>query len=131
MATIDRTGLTRIDDGPVATVYSGQHAGAVLALKVFPKRLDKRTLAAFNKEQAKLSTVRRVTSILPVHGVDELDTGEFVIRMERCTQSLATLIDRVGPLRPTDAVVLGRAVAALPDGRARQRRAAGAGEAGT
>ncbi|MFI7676880.1 protein kinase [Actinophytocola sp. NPDC049390] len=111
MATIDSTGLTRIDDGPVATVYSGQHAGVVVALKVFPKRLDKRTLAAFNKEQAKLSTVRRVTSILPVHGVDELTTGEFAVRMERCTQSLAALVDRVGSLPPADVVVLGRVVA--------------------
>ncbi|MFC4858790.1 serine/threonine protein kinase [Actinophytocola glycyrrhizae] len=111
VATIDSAGLHRVDDGPVATVYSGQRAGLPVVWKVFPKRLDKRTMAAFNKEQAKLSTVRRVTSILPVAGVDELDTGESAVRMERCTQSLAALVERVGPLPPADVVVLGRAVA--------------------
>lgn len=109
--TIDSAELHRVDDGPVATVYSGQQAGVPAVWKVFPKRLDKRTMAAFNKEQAKLAAIRRVTSILPVTGVDELDTGEFAVRMERCTQSLAALVDRVGPLPPADVVVLGRAVA--------------------
>ena len=111
MATINSAELHRIGDGPVATVYSGHRAGVRVALKVFPKRLDKRTLAAFNKEQAKLSAMRNVTSILPVDGVDELDTGEPAVRMELCTQSLAAAVDRVGPLPPADVAVLGRSVA--------------------
>ena len=65
------TDLTRVDDGPVATVYSGHRAGVPVAVKVFPKRFDKRTMSAFNKEQAKLATVRRMTSILMVDGVEE------------------------------------------------------------
>ncbi|MCT2585889.1 protein kinase domain-containing protein [Actinophytocola gossypii] len=111
MATINSAELNRIGDGPVATVYSGQRAGVPVAWKVFPKRPDKRTLTAYNKEQAKLSAVRGVSSILPVDGVDELDTGELAVRMELCTQSLAALVDRVGQLPHPDVVVLGRAVA--------------------
>jgi len=105
------TDLTRIDDGPVATVYSGHHAGVPVALKVFPKRFDKRTMSAFTTEQAKLATVSRVTSILMVAGVEELVSGEPALRMELCTQSLAGLVERVGPLAAADVVVLGRAVA--------------------
>ena len=104
-------GLTRIDDGPVATVYTGLRDGGPVALKVFPKRFDKRTTSAFQKEQAKLATVRRVTSILMVDGVEELPTGEQALRMELCTRSLAALVERVGQLAAADAVVLGRAMA--------------------
>jgi serine/threonine protein kinase len=82
-----------------------------VALKVFPKRFDKRTMSAFSKEQAKLATVSRVTSILMVDGVEELTSGEPALRMELCTQSLAGLVERVGPLAAADVVVLGRAVA--------------------
>jgi serine/threonine protein kinase len=105
------TDLHRIDDGPVATVYSGHRAGVPVALKVFPKRFDKRTLSAFNKEQAKLSGVRRITSLLMVDGVEDLPTGESALRMELCTQSLAGLIERAGPLAAADVAVLGRAMA--------------------
>ena len=103
--------LTRIEDGPVATVYSGHHKGAPVALKVFPKRFDKRTMAAFTKEQSRLAAVRRITSILMVDGVDELPSGEPALRMELCTQSLSALVEKVGPLAAQDVIVLGRAVA--------------------
>src|SRR5690349_11297834 len=105
------TDLTRLDDGPVATVYSGHRAGVPVALKVFPKRFDKRTASSFSKEQAKLSAVRRVTSILMVDGVEELPSGESAVRMELCTQSLAALVERVGPLPAADVAILGRAMA--------------------
>ncbi|GAB3460359.1 serine/threonine protein kinase [Actinophytocola sediminis] len=105
------TDLHRIADGPVATVYSGHRAGVPVALKVFPKRFDKRTMSAFTKEQAKLSTVRRITSVLMVDGVEDLPTGEPALRMELCTQSLAGLIERSGPLAAADVAVLGRAMA--------------------
>jgi serine/threonine protein kinase len=105
------TDLTRIDDGPVATVYSGYRAGVPVAIKVFPKRFDKRTMSAFGKEQGKLATVRRVTSILMVDGVEEMPSGESALRMELCTQSLAGLVERVGPLAAGDVAVLGRAMA--------------------
>ena len=105
------TDLTRIDDGPVATVYSGHRAGVPVALKVFPKRFDKRTASSFTKEQAKLAAVRRITSILMVDGVEELSSGESAVRMALCTQSLAALVERVGPLAAADVAVLGRAMA--------------------
>lgn len=105
------TNMTRIEDGPVATVYSGHHTGVPVALKVFPKRFDKRTMSAFTKEQTRLATVRRVTSILMVDGVEELPSGEPALRMELCTQSLSGLVEKVGPLAAQDVIVLGRAVA--------------------
>jgi serine/threonine protein kinase len=105
------TDLTRIGDGPVATVYTGHRNGAAVALKVFPKRFDKRTMSAFTKEQAKLGSVRRVTSILMADAVDELASGETALRMELCTQSLAGLVERVGPLAAADVIILGRAAA--------------------
>ncbi|MGI5212367.1 protein kinase domain-containing protein [Plantactinospora sp. CA-290183] len=111
MATPDIGELVRLGDGPTATVYSGQHRGVPVALKVFPRRLDKRTMAAFSREQSTLAGLRRFAPILPVDGVDELPTGEPVARMELCPQSLAGLVGRVGPLNPVDVVVIGRTVA--------------------
>jgi eukaryotic-like serine/threonine-protein kinase len=101
----------RLGDGPVATVYSGHHRGTPVALKVFPKRLDKRTMAAFNRERSTLAGLRRVTSLLPVDGVDERPGGGLVLRMELCRQSLAGLVERAGPLSAADVVVIGRAAA--------------------
>ncbi|GAB1507987.1 serine/threonine protein kinase [Actinophytocola sp. KF-1] len=103
--------LTRIDDGPVATVYSGHRGGVPMALKVFPRRFDKRTLSAFTKEQAKLATVRRVPSILQVTAVGEADGGASALWMELCAHSLARLMERTGRLAATDVVVLGHAMA--------------------
>jgi serine/threonine protein kinase len=105
------TELTHMDDGPVATVYSGQRGGVPMALKVFPRRFDKRTLTAFNKEQAKLATVRRVSSILPVVAVVESENGESALWMELCTQSLFALVEREGRLPAQDVVILGHAMA--------------------
>lgn len=102
--------LTRLGDGPVATVYSGHHDGAPVALKVFPKQFDKRTMTAFTKEQSLLSGLRRVASILPVDAVDEVE-GKPALRMELCPDSLASFVDSGGPLPAADVVALGRAVA--------------------
>src|SRR5262245_25185466 len=111
LGQIRMTDLTRIDDGPVASVYSCYRAGVPVALKVFPNRFDKRTMSAFKKEQAKLSAVRRTRSILMVDGVETMPTGESALRMELCAQSLAALVERVGPLSAVDVAGVGRAMA--------------------
>ncbi|MGQ0840910.1 serine/threonine protein kinase [Actinokineospora sp.] len=111
MATISSEGLSPLGDGPVATVYSGLHAGVPVALKVFPAKFDKRTKTAFGREQAALANLREVSSILPVAGLDDFPDGRHVLRMELCAQSLATLVGGFGPLLPADVVVLGQAVA--------------------
>lgn len=102
--------LTRLGDGPVATVYSGHHDGLPVALKVFPKRFDKRTMTAFTKEQSLLSGLRRVASILPVDAVDEVD-GKPALRLKLCPDSLASVVESGGPLPAADVVALGRAIA--------------------
>ncbi len=76
-------------------------------LKVFTKRLDKRTLAAFEREQAAL---RGIPSILPTELVTHTD-GNHALRTEVCPRSLATLVEERGPLPPADVVVLGRTLA--------------------
>ncbi|WP_424184575.1 serine/threonine protein kinase [Actinokineospora sp. G85] len=111
MATFGTRALTRIGDGPSATVYAARRGDARVALKAYPKRFDKRTMSAFTKEQAKLATVSRIPSILAVEGVDELESGEPALRMRLCAESLAALVERRGPLPPSDVVALGRAMA--------------------
>jgi serine/threonine protein kinase len=77
--------------GPVAEVY----AVAGTAVKVFPGRFDRRTLAAIARERAKLA---RVTApVLPVDAVEVVD-GKHVLRMALCAESLAGRVEREGPL---------------------------------
>jgi eukaryotic-like serine/threonine-protein kinase len=106
MATISADELSLLRDGPVASVYVSRHAGVPVALKVFPRKFDKRTTAAFEREQAALAG----PSILSVDAVDEVAGGRHALRMELCPQSLAGLVERVGPLTPADVVMLGRAM---------------------
>ncbi|ONF72129.1 protein kinase domain-containing protein [Amycolatopsis keratiniphila] len=94
--------------GPVATVYPATYAGVPVAMKVFPARLDRATLSAVERDRDRL---RAVASALPVDGVDQLPGGRHALRMERCTQSLAALLGRLGRLPTGDAVVLGHTVA--------------------
>jgi protein kinase-like protein len=103
--------LTRIGDGPVATVYSGHRDNVPVAYKVFGKKFDKRTMSAYGKERSALAAQRRVTSILQVDGIDELSGGELALRMELCTQSLARVVERYGPVAPDDVIKVGRAAA--------------------
>ncbi|MFD5243580.1 protein kinase [Amycolatopsis sp. NPDC058340] len=94
--------------GPIATVHPAIHAGVPVAIKVFPARLDRATLAAVERDRERL---RAVASALPVDGVDQLPDGRHALRMERCTRSLAALLGQVGSLSTDDAVVLGHTVA--------------------
>jgi serine/threonine protein kinase len=103
--------LSPIGAGPVATVHSGVHAGAAVAVKVLQARLDRRTLSAFERERDRLAAADSA-AILPVRGVEPLPDRRHALWMELCTQSLATLVGRVGPLTVPDVTVLGHALAA-------------------
>lgn len=94
--------------GPVATVYSGLFDDVPVALKVFPARFDRRTLAAVEDDRARL---QEVPSVLPIDGVEQLADGRHALRMELCPHSLAKLIDGERWLQPGDAIVLGHVVA--------------------
>lgn len=94
--------------GPVAVVHSGFSAGNPVAWKVFPDKLDRRTLAAVQRDRARLSTVS--APILRVDHVECRD-GRHALRMELCRESLAARIRRAGPLPVTEVVTLGHAVA--------------------
>ncbi|GAA1963116.1 serine/threonine-protein kinase [Amycolatopsis minnesotensis] len=100
--------LTELRRGPVATLYSGQ-SGAV-AVKVFPGRFDRRTLAAAERVRRRLATAPAGTPVLPVDSIDLLDDGRHALRMELCGGSLATLVAASGPLAVADVVALGRAL---------------------
>jgi serine/threonine protein kinase len=111
MATIPSGQLIPLESGPVATVYSGLYAGLPVAVKVFPAKFDRRTLSAVEREQAKLAEAARSAPILVCDAVDQLDDGRHALRMELCSQSLDALVTRVGALAPSDAVVVGHALA--------------------
>lgn len=111
MASISTGELTRLGDGPVATVYSALRDGIPVAYKVFGKKFDKRTMAAYGKERSALAAQRRETSILQVDGIDELSGGEFALRMDLCLQPLARAVERHGPLGVDEVIVVGRAAA--------------------
>jgi serine/threonine protein kinase len=94
--------------GPVATVYAAFVDGKHVAWKVFPTKFDRRTLAAVERDRAKLSALR--APILPVDEVERWD-GQHALRMELCTESLTTRIQRIGPLPVADTVLLAHSLA--------------------
>jgi eukaryotic-like serine/threonine-protein kinase len=103
--------LALLAHGPVATVYSVPHAKKPTALKVYPAKFDRRTLAAVEREQAKLRGMVVPARILLVDGIERMDDGRHALRMELCAQSLAALVERAGALPTDDVVVLGYALA--------------------
>ncbi|MCR6489825.1 protein kinase [Amycolatopsis sp. OK19-0408] len=94
--------------GPVATVYSGLFDDVPVALKVFPARFDRATLAEVERDTARL---RDLPSVLPADGVEQRADGRHALRMELCPQTLARLIDGDRWLQAGDAIVLGHVVA--------------------
>ncbi|MEU4447697.1 serine/threonine-protein kinase [Actinosynnema sp. NPDC050801] len=78
--------------GPVAEVYAVDG----MALKVFPGRFDRRTLATIERERAKLAGLS--APVLPLDGVELVDGGKHAFRMELCGDSLADRVRREGPL---------------------------------
>lgn len=83
--------------GPVAEVY----AVGDRALKVFPGRFDRRTLAAIERERDKLAGL----PVLRTDGV-EVVKNRHVLRMELCVESLASRVERDGPLPSEEVAVL-------------------------
>lgn len=88
--------------------YPGGSSRVPFAYRPLPSKFDKRTKAAFEREQAAL---RHVPSVLAIDAVETRLDGSQVLRREQCPQSLAGLVAHGGPLSAADAVVLGRTLA--------------------
>ncbi|MEU4744419.1 protein kinase [Actinosynnema sp. NPDC023658] len=78
--------------GPVAEVYAVDG----VALKVFPGRFDRRTLATIEQERGKLAGLS--APVLPLDGVELVDGTRHAFRMQLCADSLADRVRREGPL---------------------------------
>jgi eukaryotic-like serine/threonine-protein kinase len=93
--------------GPVAEVYAVEGK----AVKVFPGKFDRRTLAAIEQDRVKLAGA-------PVLRVDRVEVlkGRHALRMELCAESLASRVSRGGPLPSAEVAelcaVLSRGLAA-------------------
>lgn len=92
-------------NGPVATIVAGP---GDTVLKVYPGSLDRETRAALEREQALLSGLGHLPSILQVEEIGKLADGRAALRMPRCDRSLATLAE---PLPVRDALLIGETVA--------------------
>ena len=103
--------LTVLHQGPVATVCYVYVGGIPVALKVFPAKLDRRTLAAYQREQAALRQLPGDLPILRPEGIEQLADGRHTVRMELCAQSLTALLGQVGTLPTADVLTLGHAIA--------------------
>lgn len=93
--------------GPVATV----HFTARGALKVYPAKFDRKTVAAVEREQNILRGLSADAPILAADAVEKLDDGRHALRMPLCAQSLTALVREVGTVPAQDVVVLGYALA--------------------
>ncbi|MFD7657927.1 protein kinase [Actinosynnema sp. NPDC059797] len=99
-----------VGTGPVAEVYAVDG----VALKVFPGRFDRQTLATVERERVKLAGLS--APLLPLDGVELVDGSKHAFRMELCADSLENRVRREGPL-PSEEVAalcwsLARALAA-------------------
>lgn len=115
MATKPEHGLIPLGAGPVATVYRTVHpeTGGPVALKVYPERPDRRTLAEFEREQAVLATLPVASSVLRPDTAVALPDGRWGLRMELCPGSLGELVVQVGKLPLTDVAVYGETLATV------------------
>lgn len=95
--------MTLLGRGPVAEVHAYQGT----AVKVFPKKLDRRTLSAFERENAKLGKLS--APILLVDSIGQVE-GRQALRMELCAESLASRVERDGALSTYEVVALGAAL---------------------
>lgn len=108
MAGVTTTGSV-LGEGPVATVYSGLYENAPVALKVYPGRFDKTTLAAVERERSTLAALH--AALLPVVGIELFPGNRHALRMPLCNTSLAAKVRTSGPLSADDVAALGRDVA--------------------
>lgn len=95
--------MTLLGRGPVAEVHAFQGT----AVKVFPKKFDRRTLTAVERENAKLGKLS--APILLVDDIGQVD-GRQALRMELCVESLAGRVQRDGALSTQEVVALGVAL---------------------
>lgn len=93
--------------GPVATVHFTSRG----ALKVYPAKFDRKTVAAVEREQNMLRGLSSDAPILAADAVEKLDDGRHALRMPLCAQSLTALVREVGTVPAQDVVVLGYALA--------------------
>ncbi|MFI9811207.1 serine/threonine-protein kinase [Saccharothrix variisporea] len=89
-----------LGSGPVAEVYAVDG----VALKVFPGKFDRRALAVIERERAKLAGLS--APVLPLDGVELVDGGRHAFRMELCVDSLASRVERDGPLPSEEVAAL-------------------------
>lgn len=83
--------------GPVAEVY----AVGSTAVKVYPGKFDRRTLAAIERDRTRLAGL----PVLPTGRV-EVRNGRHALPMELCVESLASRVARDGPLSSTEVAEL-------------------------
>jgi eukaryotic-like serine/threonine-protein kinase len=95
--------MTLLGRGPVAEVHAFQGT----AVKVFPKKFDRRTLTHFERENAKLGKLS--APILLVDDIGQVE-GRQALRMELCVESLASRVQRDGALSTHEVVALGAAL---------------------
>lgn len=100
--------METIGEGPVAVVY----ADGDRALKTFPAPLDRQTRADLDAELSTLRTLGDARPILVPDRVQVLADGRVALRMERCAQSLAQLVERNGPLSAEDTITIGLTLSA-------------------
>ncbi|UJW32950.1 protein kinase [Saccharothrix sp. AJ9571] len=100
--------METIGEGPVAVVYADGDS----ALKAFPEPLTRQTRANLDHELATLRTLDGARPILVPDGVEELPDGRPALRMERCAQSLAQLVEHNGPLSAEDTITIGLTLSA-------------------
>lgn len=89
-----------IGRGPVAEVYAVDGR----ALKVFPGKFDRRTLATLERERVKLAGA--AAPLLAFDGVEVVGGSRHALRMELCADSLAERVRRDGPLPSEEVAAL-------------------------
>ncbi|GAB3452532.1 serine/threonine-protein kinase [Actinophytocola sediminis] len=89
-----------LGSGPVAEVYAVDGR----ALKVFPGKFDRRTLATIERERVKLADL--AVPVLPFDGIEVLGGSRHALRMELCVDSLASRVRRDGPLPSEEVAAL-------------------------
>jgi eukaryotic-like serine/threonine-protein kinase len=108
MDTVAGVPLTTLRQGPCATLCSARYSDSVVALKVFPGKFDRATLAAVDRERAALAGL---PTVLAVEAVERLDDGRHALRTGLCTESLADRVQRTGPLPADEVARLGHELA--------------------
>ncbi|CAM3336831.1 protein kinase [Kibdelosporangium persicum] len=101
---------TLLGRGPVAVVYASTAAGRPVAVKVFPGKFDRKTLAVIERERQKLVELAASVPVLPIDALGQWE-DKHALRMELCPESLTTRVKRSGALDVEDVVELGYGLA--------------------